>query len=45
MLGDDRDGVIARERRLAGEHLVEQGAEGVEVARRAGGIAQCLFRR
>jgi hypothetical protein len=44
VLGDDRDRVVARERRLAGEHLVEEGAERVEVALRAGRLAQRLFR-
>ena len=45
MLADDRDGVVARERRLAGEHLVEQRSERVEVAPRPGGFAQRLLGR
>ena len=35
VLADDRDRVVAREGRLAGEHLVEQGAERIEIAARA----------
>jgi hypothetical protein len=45
VLADDRDGVVARERWLAGEHLVEQGAQRVEIALRAGGITESLLWR
>ena len=34
VLGDDRDRVVAEERRAAGDHLVEHAAERVEVAAR-----------
>ncbi len=45
VLADDRNRVVAREWGLPGEHLVEQGAEGVEVALRAGRLAERLLGR
>ena len=45
VLADDRDRVVSGEGRLAGEHLVEQGAERVEVAAGAGGLAERLLGR
>ncbi len=45
VLAHDRDGVVARERRLAGEHLVEKGTERVEVGARVGRPAQRLLGR
>ena len=43
MLGDDRDRVVAREWRLAGEHLVEEGPERIEVGLRPCRLAERLL--
>jgi hypothetical protein len=45
VLRDDRDGVVAEERRSARHHLVEHRAERVEVAARLGRTAERLLRR
>jgi hypothetical protein len=43
VLADDRDRILAREGRLAGEHLVEKGAEGVEIRARTRAAAERLL--
>src|SRR5829696_5730188 len=43
MLGDDRDRIVARERWLAAEHLVEEGAKRIEVTLRAARLAHRLL--
>jgi hypothetical protein len=45
MLRDDRDGVVAEERRPPRDHLVEHRAERVEIGARFGGSAECLLGR
>ena len=45
VLRDDRHGVVAAERRAAGDHLVEAHPEGVEVAARVGRAPHGLLRR
>ena len=45
MLGGQLERVCALERQLSREHPVEDHAEGVDVARRPGGLAGCLLGR
>ena len=42
---EELEGARGRQRRPAGEHLVERGAEAVEIARRSGFVAEGDFRR
>ena len=45
VLGDDRDGVVTQEGRASRHHLIERGAQCVEVAPRVGAPPEGLLRR